>query len=366
MPDRLREGYGPNTPALLRLRDEGAGRRDRRLRHDRASAAGGRRRGRARCDRHRSSRGRAAAAARRRGRQSEPARRGEPARRIGGGRGRLSAGRRGQPRAAPCRLVRRAGRPEPDLLQWLDLVALGTVCDVVPLAGLNRALVAQGIKVARRRGNPGLAALAAVGRASKSRSTPIISALCSGRGSMPADGSAPRISAPGCSRPTIRCSPPNWPARLDAVQPGAPRHRGAHLGGRDRGGRGCPAIAGAGLCRGRELAPRGDRHCRRAPQGALRAPGLRRRARRRHRQGLGPLGRRAAARPGGHRGASGGAADQRRRPCDGGGFHGRGGTARRLARISGRAAGRRASTASGSFPSCGSTACCRSLRLRRS
>jgi single-stranded-DNA-specific exonuclease len=42
------------------------------------------------------------------------------------------------------------------------LVALGTVCDVVPLAGLNRALVAQGIKVARRRDNPGLAALAAV------------------------------------------------------------------------------------------------------------------------------------------------------------------------------------------------------------
>jgi single-stranded-DNA-specific exonuclease len=55
-----------------------------------------------------------------------------------------------------------SGRHEPDLLQWLDLVALGTVCDVVPLAGLNRALVAQGIKVARRLANPGLAALAAV------------------------------------------------------------------------------------------------------------------------------------------------------------------------------------------------------------
>jgi single-stranded-DNA-specific exonuclease len=54
------------------------------------------------------------------------------------------------------------GRAEPDLLQWLDLVALGTVCDVVPLAGLNRALVAQGIKVALRNDNPGLAALAAV------------------------------------------------------------------------------------------------------------------------------------------------------------------------------------------------------------
>src|SRR6266481_4849037 len=54
------------------------------------------------------------------------------------------------------------GRAEPDLLGWLDLVALGTVCDVVPLTGVNRALVAQGIKVARRNANPGLAALAAV------------------------------------------------------------------------------------------------------------------------------------------------------------------------------------------------------------
>jgi len=53
------------------------------------------------------------------------------------------------------------GRGAPDLLQWLDLVALGTVCDVVPLSGLNRALVAQGIKVARNGANRGLAALGA-------------------------------------------------------------------------------------------------------------------------------------------------------------------------------------------------------------
>jgi single-stranded-DNA-specific exonuclease len=53
-----------------------------------------------------------------------------------------------------------AGRPAPDLLQWLDLVALGTICDVVPLTGVNRALVAQGLKVLRRRSNCGLAALA--------------------------------------------------------------------------------------------------------------------------------------------------------------------------------------------------------------
>ena len=55
-----------------------------------------------------------------------------------------------------------AGRAEPDLLGWLDLVALGTVCDVVPLTGLNRALVAQGIRVARRNANRGIAALAAI------------------------------------------------------------------------------------------------------------------------------------------------------------------------------------------------------------
>lgn len=67
------------------------------------------------------------------------------------------------------RALREAGwyrtRPEPDLLQWLDLVALGTVCDVVPLNGLNRALVAQGIRVARRTANPGIRALASVASA---------------------------------------------------------------------------------------------------------------------------------------------------------------------------------------------------------
>ena len=57
---------------------------------------------------------------------------------------------------------RYAGRAEPDLAAWLDLVALGTICDVVPLTGVNRALVAQGLKILARRGNPGLAALADV------------------------------------------------------------------------------------------------------------------------------------------------------------------------------------------------------------
>jgi single-stranded-DNA-specific exonuclease len=67
------------------------------------------------------------------------------------------------------RALREAGwyreRAVPDLLQWLDLVALGTVCDVVPLTGVNRALVAQGLKVARQGANPGLRALAQVASA---------------------------------------------------------------------------------------------------------------------------------------------------------------------------------------------------------
>lgn len=50
-------------------------------------------------------------------------------------------------------------RAEPDLMSLLDLVALGTVADVAAIRDLNRAFVAQGLKVMARRGNAGLAAL---------------------------------------------------------------------------------------------------------------------------------------------------------------------------------------------------------------
>lgn len=64
---------------------------------------------------------------------------------------------------ATVRTLRRHGyfetRPEPDLFALLDLVALGTVADVAALHGVNRALVAQGLKVMARRGNVGMAAL---------------------------------------------------------------------------------------------------------------------------------------------------------------------------------------------------------------
>jgi single-stranded-DNA-specific exonuclease len=162
VPDRLREGYGPNTPALLSLRDEGvrvvvtvdcgttahlplndaaeAGLEVIVIDHHVAEPLLPR-----------------AAAVVNPNRLDETSTHGALA----------AVGVAFLLVVALNRELRRAGwygasRTEPDLLQWLDLVALGTVCDVVPLTGLNRALVGQGLKVARRLDNPGLAALAAV------------------------------------------------------------------------------------------------------------------------------------------------------------------------------------------------------------
>lgn len=50
----------------------------------------------------------------------------------------------------------------PDVIKYLDLVALGTVCDVMTLTGLNRTFVAQGLKVAKKRTNIGYKVLAEV------------------------------------------------------------------------------------------------------------------------------------------------------------------------------------------------------------
>ena len=71
--------------------------------------------------------------------------------------------------AAVNRKLRQLGyyneaRPEPNMLQWLELVSLATVCDVVPLKGLNRAYVTQGLKIMARRQNIGLSCLADVAR----------------------------------------------------------------------------------------------------------------------------------------------------------------------------------------------------------
>lgn len=58
-----------------------------------------------------------------------------------------------------------ATRAEPDIRTWLDLAAMGAVCDVTHLTGFNRALAAQGLKVMSGWANPGLKALMEVANA---------------------------------------------------------------------------------------------------------------------------------------------------------------------------------------------------------
>ena len=51
---------------------------------------------------------------------------------------------------------------EPNLIEYLDLVSLGTVCDVVPLIGLNRAIVYQGLEIMKKKTNLGLKTLKSI------------------------------------------------------------------------------------------------------------------------------------------------------------------------------------------------------------
>ena len=170
IPDRIREGYGPNAPALLRLKQEGidlvitvdCG----TMAHKALGLAADAGLPSVVIDHH----------------QAEPAL--PPAFALvnpnrlddESGLGQLAAVGVGFLFVVAInRTLREAGfysgRDEPDLMQWLDLVALGTVCDVVPLTGLNRAFVAQGLRVMGRRRNAGLAALADVARMNGAPST---------------------------------------------------------------------------------------------------------------------------------------------------------------------------------------------------
>jgi single-stranded-DNA-specific exonuclease len=161
IPDRIAEGYGPNGPALERLKAEGAGVCVTvdcgTTAHEALQVAAGAGLEVIVCDHH----------------VAEPAL--PPAVAVvnpnrlddTSGLGQLAAvGVTFLLAIAVNRALRAAGhyaeRPEPKLMGLLDLVALGTVCDVVPLTGLNRAFVAQGLKVMRGRANVGLAALADV------------------------------------------------------------------------------------------------------------------------------------------------------------------------------------------------------------
>jgi single-stranded-DNA-specific exonuclease len=162
IPDRMKEGYGPNAPALLRLAAEGArvvvtvdcG----TLAFAPLTAAREAGLDVIVVDHHLAEPRLPAAFA-----VVNPNRLDEPP-----GHGHLAAvGVAFILAVAIVRELRRRGffkeRPEPDLMRRLDLVALGTVCDVVPLRGLNRAFVRQGLSVMARRERPGLSALCDAG-----------------------------------------------------------------------------------------------------------------------------------------------------------------------------------------------------------
>ncbi|MDE1151035.1 MAG: single-stranded-DNA-specific exonuclease RecJ [Micavibrio sp.] len=159
IPDRINEGYGPNVPAMLKLRDEGVKLLitvDCGVTAFEALAAGT-----AAgldiivLDHHRAEP------------QLPPAYAVVNPNRLDctSGQGQMAAvGVTFLTIVAVNRKLRADGwyntaRPEPRILQWLDLVALGTICDVVPLTGINRAYAAQGLKVMSMRMNAGLNAL---------------------------------------------------------------------------------------------------------------------------------------------------------------------------------------------------------------
>jgi single-stranded-DNA-specific exonuclease len=157
VPDRIKEGYGPNAPAVAALCDAGA---TLIICVDcgiSAHAALGAARGRADVvvlDHHKA--------------EGPPP---DILATVNPNRLDCNSGLRGLCAGAVCfmaavalhRNLRKSGffegRAEPPLLDLLDLVATATVCDVMPLTGLNRALVSQGLRVMARRGRPGIAAL---------------------------------------------------------------------------------------------------------------------------------------------------------------------------------------------------------------
>lgn len=162
IPDRIKEGYGPNTPALLKMRELGV---SVTVTVDCGTMAHGPLEAAAEAgldvivvDHHAAESDLPKATA-----IINPNRLDDTS-----GQGHLAAvGVAFLVAVAVNRVLRGAGwydtRKEPDLTHWLDLVALGTVCDVVALKGANRAFVRQGLKVMANRRNLGLSALADVG-----------------------------------------------------------------------------------------------------------------------------------------------------------------------------------------------------------
>ncbi len=125
---------------------------------------------------------------------------------------------------ATVRTLRRQGyfnaRKEPDLIALLDLVALATVCDVMPLTGVNRALVCQGLKVMARRARPGIAALLDVALVRDKLST----ATC-GFALGPRINAAGRISEADLGLRLLLCGDPVEAAALAATLDAVNRQR---------------------------------------------------------------------------------------------------------------------------------------------
>ncbi|WP_419896650.1 single-stranded-DNA-specific exonuclease RecJ [Roseomonas sp. USHLN139] len=95
------------------------------------------------------------------------------------------------------------GRSPPDLLGFLDLVALATVCDVMPLVGLNRAFVTQGLKVMARGERPGIAALLDVAQAREAPSAYSLGFLLG-----PRINASGRIGEPDLGLKLLACDDP--------------------------------------------------------------------------------------------------------------------------------------------------------------
>ena len=234
-------------------------------------------------------------------------------------------------------------RPEPDLLGWLDIVALGTVADVVPLKGLNRAFVAKGLLALRRRDNVGLTALMDVARLSGPPEPFHLGFLLG-----PRINAGGRIGRADLGSLLLRTDDPieagRIAAELDrlngerramevAMLEEAQAEASAALGIEEKGA--VVVTAAANWHPGRGGSARG------AAQGALQPPGLCHRARaRRHRHRIGPLDPRRRSRqdraPRGDRRT----AAQGRRPCHGGGHHGQARRAGGIPRLSRKRTGR--------------------------
>jgi single-stranded-DNA-specific exonuclease len=170
IPDRLLEGYGPSGEALVKLAEEGTslivtvdcG----AMAHEALTAARDAGVDVVVVDHHKCSADLPPAAA-----MVNPNRLDESE--IGAAHGHLAAvGVAFLLVIAITRVLRERGffatREEPDLISLLDLVALGTVADVAKIHGLNRAFVAQGLKVMARRNQVGMAALIDASRINRS------------------------------------------------------------------------------------------------------------------------------------------------------------------------------------------------------